>query len=95
MDKSFEYWAAIAGMAIYTAIKKPPFYRSLARTASSALLTLALSRWVAEFAGISEAMAVVIIMAVGLTFLDLAIAIATDETFIKEIVRSIVLKGKR
>ena len=92
MDQiDWRYWAALAGTAIWVGMRdaeKEPVFRRLSKTAASGLLAAGGSRDVAPYLWGSEIAAAICIMAVGLFVLDMAVAIVTDRSLIKDIVRA-------
>ncbi len=89
-EKPLEYWAALAGMVLYTASRDAEneiILRRVAKIFASALLTIGTSPTFAAYLKISEILAAVLIMAVGLIALDVLTAIISDREFIKDLVR--------
>ena len=89
-DKPIEYWVTLLGLAVWTGSRdaeKDPLHRRLAKTATSALLTVGISPSIADYAGISEIWAAILVMAVGLLALDTATALISDRDFIKQVIR--------
>lgn len=87
----WRYWAVLAGTAIWVGMQdaeKEPIIRRCAKTAASGLLAAGASRDLAPYLWGSEIAAAICVMAVGLFVLDMAVAIVTDRTLIKEIVKS-------
>ncbi len=92
MYKSWEYWAAIAGIALYSALHAAdaaPLKNRISKTVASGFLTIGLSPSLAEWTFGNEVFAAVLIMAFGLFVLDVATGLLADREFIKE-----VIKGK-
>lgn len=91
ISKPPEYWFVLAGMVIYVATRdaeRQPILIRSGKTLASALLAVGLSADLAAVLGTSDAIATVIIMAVGLIVLDVGVALVKDRAFIKELIRA-------
>jgi hypothetical protein len=93
MNKPPEYWAVLLGMILYAATRdaeSEPLWRRGAKVLCSALLALGLSAELVRFAEpwitVSESIATVAIMAVGLIVLDVLVAIVADREFIRGLI---------
>jgi len=90
-SKPPEYWAVLAGMVLYMAIKNAadnPLKFRILKTLASALLTLGFSEDLAPWVRDSETLAAIAIMAGGLILLDTLTSIMSDRDFIKDIIKS-------
>ena len=91
IEKSQEYWFAFTGIILYVAMndtKRKPVVMWLLRAIVPALLAYALAPDLSKWAGISEPVALVIIVALGPLVLDLAVALIKDTPFLKGLIRS-------
>lgn len=86
--RSPEVWAGIAAGMIYVYNKSPLPSRtsSAAEAAVSGLLAYAAGEWVAAWAGVNEAMAVILLASLGYAVLDVARSIVADREILKEII---------
>lgn len=90
LEKPLEYWAALAGMAIYVASRdaeSEALSRRIIKTVTSGLLAFGTAPTLAGYVNDNEIIATVIIMAAGLFILDTGTALVADREFIKEMVR--------
>lgn len=97
--KSWEYWAALLGMALYAiwqdaksqvaaGLPREPVIYRMVKYASSGLLAFALTPTVAPWLSGSDVAAAVIIMGCGATVLDMVTALLRDRDFIKDVLRA-------
>lgn len=98
MGKEWEFWAVMAGMALYVATRdaeKEPLIRRLGKTTASAFLAYGLADGVAPYVGNSPTFAAVAVMGFGLILLDVCTALLMDRDLIKELVRTKFGGGKK
>ena len=90
LEKTWEYWAVIAGMAVYIArnAEGEPAFKRMSKIAAAALLAIGLSAELAAWFHISEIVATVLIMGFGQLVLDVLTAILKDREFVKDIIKS-------
>lgn len=89
-DKSFEYWAVLAGMVLYVMTRdaeQESISRRIAKTLASAFLSYGLSPTIAPWTWGSELAAAVLTMAFGLIILDTMTVLLSDREFVKKIIR--------
>lgn len=86
--RSPEVWAGIAGGMIYIWMKSPLTNTSarIAESSVGGLLAYATGKWAAEWAGIAEPLAVILITAVGYPALDVARSLVADREILKDII---------
>lgn len=85
--RSTEVWAGIAAGMIYV-YHKSPLTRSgrLAEAAVSGLLAYSAGAWAADFAWVTEPVAVILVSSIGYLVLDLTRSIVADREILKEII---------
>lgn len=83
-----EVWAGIAAGMIYVFLKSPlPTIHGRASEAIvSGLLAYSTGSWAADFTGVSEPVAVILLASVGYLALDLARSIVADRQILKDII---------
>ena len=94
LEKSLEYWAGLCAMILYLASRPDEgvtIARRILQTGAAALLALALSAPLAPWVRDSETLAAVLIMALGITLLDLLRALSKDAS-IARAARKVVLR---
>lgn len=86
--RSPEVWAGIAAGMIYVYGKSPLAGRAARATeaAVSGLLAYSTGPWVANWASVSEPVAVIVLSSVGYLILDLARSIVADRQIFKDII---------
>lgn len=83
-----EVWAGIAAGMIYV-YTKSPLTQIAARVAEAAmcgLLAYSTGSWAAEWAGVSEPVAVILLSSVGYPALDVTRSLVADRQILKEII---------
>lgn len=87
--RSPEVWAGILAGMIYVYLKSPlpSVSGRLSEALVSGLIAYAAGEWAAEFAGVREPVAVILLAAVGYVALDVARSLVADRQVIAEILR--------
>ena len=86
--RSPEVWAGIAAGMIYVYNKSPlaTLPGRIAEAAVSGLLAYSAGEWAAEFTGVNEPVAVILLSSIGYLALDVARSVIADREVIKDII---------
>lgn len=96
MEKTPEYWAALVGMVIYLGAQKlegENVFRRWAKILSSAFITVSMSAELGERIIGGEVVAVIAVMILFTSGIDVVLGVMKDPAFIKEVIR-IWLQGR-